>query len=183
MESRSNTSGEVGSRFPFTPFSSVRGESKYSLVAGGQRDSRIELSKTTVGSSVSDETSNSHAHDDVTQAMTMTRTGLWAVGRGADESHTTAAKIPVTPKRWHPGHEQKKHSLTSHLSHAASAGPTSRHRVTAPIHVPRHNLDDEKASTCCEPCEVNFQLTRPGQPGSQTVTSFSYTSLTTIHAV
>ena len=43
VESRSNTSGEVGSRFPFTPFSSVRGESKYSLVAGGQRDNRVEL--------------------------------------------------------------------------------------------------------------------------------------------
>ena len=79
--SRSNTSGEVGSRFPFTPFSSVRGESKYSLVAGGQRDNRIELAKTTDGSSVSEETSNSHAHDDVTHAVTMTRTGLRSGGR------------------------------------------------------------------------------------------------------
>ena len=50
VESRSSTSGEVGSRFLFTYFSSVRGESKYSLVAGGQRDNRIELAKTTVGS-------------------------------------------------------------------------------------------------------------------------------------
>ena len=67
---------EVGSRFPFTPFSSVRGESKYSLVAGGQRDIRIELAKKTVGSSVPEETSKTHAHDDVTHAMTMTRIGL-----------------------------------------------------------------------------------------------------------
>ena len=57
VESRSNTSGDVGSRFPFTSFSSVRGESKYSLLAGKQRDNRIALAKTTVGSSVSEETS------------------------------------------------------------------------------------------------------------------------------
>ena len=82
VERRSNTSGEVGSRFPSTLFSSVRGESKYSLVAERQRDIRIELAKTTVGSSVSEETSQSHAHDDVTHAMTMTRTGMQAVGRG-----------------------------------------------------------------------------------------------------
>ena len=55
--------------------SPVRGESKYSLVAGGQRDDRIERAKQTVGSSVAEETSKSHAHDDVTHAMTMTRTG------------------------------------------------------------------------------------------------------------
>ena len=87
---------EGGSGFPFTPFSSVRGESKYSLVAGGQRDSGIELAKTTVGSSVFEGTSKSHTHDDVTLAMTTTRTGLrrW---EDADESHTTKAKIPVTP--------------------------------------------------------------------------------------
>ena len=49
-------------------------------MAGGQRHKRIELAKTTVGSSVSEEKSKSHAHDDVTHAMTMTRTGLRAVG-------------------------------------------------------------------------------------------------------
>ena len=59
VDSRSNTSGEVSSRFPLTAFPSVRGESKYSLVAGGQCDNRIELAKTTVGSSVSEETSKS----------------------------------------------------------------------------------------------------------------------------
>ena len=41
----------------------------------------IELAKTTVVSSVSEETSKYHAHDDVTHAMSMTRTGLRAVGR------------------------------------------------------------------------------------------------------
>ena len=61
VESRSNTSGAVGSRFLFTLLSSVRGESKYSLVAEGQRDNRMKLAKTTVGSSVSEETSKSHA--------------------------------------------------------------------------------------------------------------------------
>ena len=80
MGSKSNTSGEVGSRVPVTP-SSVRAESKYSLVAAGQRDKRIELAKTTVGSSVSEETSKSHTHDVATHAMTMTRTGLRAVER------------------------------------------------------------------------------------------------------
>ena len=78
--SRSNTSGEVGSRFPFTPWSSVLGESKYSLVVGGQRGNRIELAKT-FGSSFSEENSKSHAHDDVTHTMTMTRNGLRAVER------------------------------------------------------------------------------------------------------
>ena len=37
VASRSNTSGEDGSRFPSIPFHLVRGESKYSLVAG-ERD-------------------------------------------------------------------------------------------------------------------------------------------------
>ena len=67
-ESSSNTSCEVDSRFLFTPFSSVLGESKYSFVAGGQRDNRIELAKTTVGSSVSEETSKSHARRDDDEA-------------------------------------------------------------------------------------------------------------------
>ena len=61
VESRSNTSGEVGSRFPCTIFSSVRGESKYSLVVGGQRGNRIELANTSAGYSVLEETSTSHA--------------------------------------------------------------------------------------------------------------------------
>ena len=49
-------------------------------MAGGQRDNRIELAKTTVGSAVSEETSKSDTHDSVTHAMTKTRTGLRAVG-------------------------------------------------------------------------------------------------------
>ena len=40
---------------------------------------------------------NLHAHDYVTHAMTITRTGLRAVGGDTDESHTITAKIPVTP--------------------------------------------------------------------------------------
>ena len=69
--SRSNTSGEVGSRFPSTFFfSSVRGQSKHSWVAGGQRDNRSGLVKTTVGSSVSENTSKDHAHGGATHAMT-----------------------------------------------------------------------------------------------------------------
>ena len=96
----------------------MRGESKYSLVAGGQRENRIELAKATVGSSVSEETSkNSHprrcdARDD--------DDANWVEGGGgdADESHTTAAEIPVTPYRWHPDCQQKRSSLTSQSLHA-----------------------------------------------------------------
>ena len=96
MGSRSNTSGEVDSRFPVAPFSSARGESKHSLVAGGQRDKRIDMAKTTVGSSVS-----SHA-DDVTHAMTMTRTGLRAVGGCGrvpyDYSKDSRDSVTMAPK-------------------------------------------------------------------------------------
>ena len=46
--SRSNTSSEGGSQSLFVPFSSVRGEPKHSLAAGGLCDNRAELMKPTV---------------------------------------------------------------------------------------------------------------------------------------
>ena len=116
MGSKSNTSGEVGSRVPVT-LSSVRAESKYSLVAAGQRDKRIELAKTTVGSSVSEETSISHAHDDATHAMTMTRIRLRAVERCGrvpyDYSKNSRDSVTMAPRI-----RTEKSSLTYQLLHA-----------------------------------------------------------------
>ena len=63
MESSANTSWRRWQSVFFSLFfSCVRGESKHSLVAGGQRDNRSELAKTAVGSSP-----KHHARDDVTR--------------------------------------------------------------------------------------------------------------------
>ena len=130
----------------------MRGESKHSLVGGGQRNNRIELAKTTVGSSVSEETSMSHAHDDVTHAMTMARTGLRSVvgcGRvlydyrkGSRDSVTMAPRLRTEKK------------LTDFQIVPRSLSRTDESASsTAPFHIPRHNLDDDEASVCTEPGE------------------------------
>ena len=75
-------------------------------------------------------------HDDVTHAMTMTRTGLRAVERMQTSPHAAAAKIPVTPQRWHPDYAEKKKltdfPIVARILGRAEESTTS----TAPIDIP-----------------------------------------------
>ena len=145
--SRLNTSGEVGCRFPFTPFSSVRRGSKCPLVAGGQRDNRIELAKTTVRSCVTEETSKSHAHCDVTHAMTMTRTGLRAPGRCGRVLHDCSKDFPDSVTMAPRLRTEKKLTDIPIVVRSLSRTDESA-SSTAPIHIPRHNRDDDESHKC-----------------------------------
>ena len=125
----------------------MRGESKYPLVAGGQRDNRVGLAKTTVRSCVTEEASKSHAHCDVTHAMTMTRTGLRAAGRCGRVLHDCSKDFPDSVTMAPRLRTEKK--LTDIPIVARSLSRTDESASsTAPIHIPRHNRDDDESHKC-----------------------------------
>ena len=142
-----STSGEVGCRFPFTPFFIYAWRVEVPVVAEDSGDNRIELAKTTVRSSVCEETSKSHAHCDVTHAMTMTRTGLRAAGRCGRVLHDCSKDFPDSVTMAPRLRTEKK--LTDIPIVARSLSRTDESASsTAPIHIPRHNRDDDESHKC-----------------------------------
>ena len=127
LQSRSNPSGEVGSRLLFILFSCVECRStRWWLEDSATKG--LSWRKQQFGSSVSEETSKSHAHDDVTHA-----TGLRAVERCgrvpydcSKDSRDQTTNFPIVAR-----------SLSRTAQSASSTGP---------IHIPRQDLDDDEAS-------------------------------------